>query len=89
MSNVNTRAYLERVAEHLYRHKGNGAYYGIVVVNKKKRIKVLRISEGLPSRPSAPTRTASCALGIKNSLDSVPSYGLSCTRHWPECPARR
>ena len=47
MSNVNTRANLERVAEHLYRHNGNGAYYGIVVVNKKKRIKALRISEDL------------------------------------------
>ena len=43
-----TRGNLERVAEHLYRHKINGSYYGIVVANKKKHIAALRVTEDAP-----------------------------------------
>ena len=40
-----TRQHLERVASHLYRHKVNGSYYGILTVAKRMKIKALKVSE--------------------------------------------
>jgi len=42
-----TRSKLERVAEHLYRHKVNGTYYGIITVAGKLKVKAIRMSEDL------------------------------------------
>ena len=49
--NINARdgrGCLERVAEHLYRHQGNGSYYGIIKIAGKKKVEALRVHPGLP-----------------------------------------
>ena len=43
-----TRGNLDRVAEHLYRHKNTGGYYGIIKVGGRKHITALRIMEDAP-----------------------------------------
>jgi integrase len=43
-----TRENLDRVAEHLYRHKNTGGYYGIIKVAGRKHITALRITEDAP-----------------------------------------
>ncbi len=58
----NTRSSLERVAQHLYRHKTNGSYYAIVTVAKKQRTKALRVSENLD--PTTDRATANRLLRI-------------------------
>jgi len=58
----NTRSSLERVAQHLYRHKTNGSYYAIVTVAKKHRTKALRVSENLD--PTTDRATANRLLRI-------------------------
>ena len=55
LSARNGYACLERVAEHLYRHRLNGSYYGRMKVAGKRIIKALRIAEDTAPTTDRPT----------------------------------
>jgi integrase len=49
LNSRNTRAFLDRVAEHLYRNRLTGGYYGMMKVAGKRKTKALTVAEGLPA----------------------------------------